>query len=662
MRQIVLGTAPPPVSGVPAWSIARISLEFREAFELTRPLEHERQVHWLMLAAIAVLGAVLRFWGLGSVGLHGDEETMAMAVRNILVDGTPNLPGGMFYPRGLTQLYLMAASVSIFGESEWALRLPSVLCGVALIPLSYFASRRFLRPSWALALSASFALLPDLILDSQTARMYIFLVAFITASMLCLFAWERTDKVRWLVGAVFALIIGLDMHSLAVAALLMFLVPGLITGDVRRLSYGAAGACIVAIAFVVIDGLVNAQYPTPSSEFAAAFPTPLRPSVAPAGFASQIHLLLGAFGVAAAFFAFRLARGTGERIVAIGVIVLLVAGIALQLVRYYHVAALCYMCGAVLARRNGASIERRDVAVFAAIALAIAAIHIVWLAPLAGTPVRLVGALVGQPSVWQYVRIAQLSPVAGVATAGLLAWGIYRLAHRQRIPDFWLLAVLGVWAPMFALGLFAWDVPSRYTSMSLAPMLLCGFATAQRFIDSFALGRTVDQQHARWSALAAAIVAVCVVNPATVVASVNTGYATHPDHKGAAEFMRTQHLTSNDIVLAEDVLQQTYYLGHVDYWLIGPQVARKFVKHTPAGVVDFYTGTPVVVSTAALDRLLEENRGKRIFIIGTGEGWWRGVRGVRQDLHEAIESDRFTTVYVGRDGLTRVLLAVPARG
>src|SRR5690606_413329 len=127
-------------------------------------------------------------------------------------------------PRGLTQLYLMAFSVQLFGESEWAWRLPSVLCGIALIPLTYFAGRRYLQPHWNLAFVAAVAFLPMLIVDSQTARMYIFLVALVTAALVCLHAWERTNKIAWLAGGVAALVLGLDMHALAVGAALLFLV------------------------------------------------------------------------------------------------------------------------------------------------------------------------------------------------------------------------------------------------------------------------------------------------------------------------------------------------------------------------------------------------------------------------------------------------------
>jgi 4-amino-4-deoxy-L-arabinose transferase-like glycosyltransferase len=142
-----------------------------QCFQLSMPAERARVAHLWWLAALTCAGVFLRFWGLGAVGLHGDEETMAMAVRHILEDGRPLLPSGMFYPRGLTQLYLMAGSVAVLGETEWALRLPSVLCGSALIPLAYVIGRRFLRPQWKHAFAADIAFLPDLIVDSKTALM-----------------------------------------------------------------------------------------------------------------------------------------------------------------------------------------------------------------------------------------------------------------------------------------------------------------------------------------------------------------------------------------------------------------------------------------------------------------------------------------------------------
>lgn len=632
-----------------------------DLFRLTVPAERERIAYLWWLAALTVAGAFVRFWGLGAVGLHGDEETMAMAVRHILEDGWPILPSGMFYPRGMTQLYLMAASVSLFGESEWALRLPSVLCGAALIPLAYVVGRRFLRAHWNLAFAAVVAFLPDLIVDSQTARMYIFLVAAIMGGMACLFAWERTGRTMWLVAAAAILVIGIDLHALAVASILMFLGPGILQRDLRKLSYGCVAAAFVALGFLVIDGWVNAQYPVPPPEFAAELgPPPWARARATQEFALTFDILLGATGLVIAFFALHVSRVIRVRAAAFASAAALLAGIALQLAVHYHLAALCYVAGVALGVRFGSAAIYRRLALFFAGSAALALIHATLLASAPGSIVKLIGGMVGQPSVWPYVRVAQLSPAAGVLTLALLAWGLYQFARGRRIADYWLYAVLGVWAPVFALGLFAWNVPPRYTEMSLVPMLLCGMAFAQRAADWICAHVARLRGRPRAEIVAAALVTLCMVNPANAARVIGAGYELHPDHKGAAEFMRSQQLTDEDIVLAEDVLQQTYYLGRVDYWLIGKNIARRFVKKHGDGVVDFYTGTPVIASAAMLDDLLQKNPHRRIFVIGSGEQQSDNRLGARgPDLHAELQSDTFKTVFVGRDGLTRVLRAVP---
>jgi hypothetical protein len=632
--------------------------DFASSLALTRPDEAERLLHRVLLVAIIAGAAFVRFWTLGDVGLHGDEETMGMAVRGILEQGAPILPSGMFYPRGLSQLLLMSASVSIFGESEWALRLPSALCGVALVPIGYALGRRFLRPHWNLAFAATLAFLPELIVYSQTARMYIFLVTCIAGSIACIFAWERTNHVRWLVAAAALLVPGIEMHTLAVASMLVFLFPGLVQGDLRKIGAALIAMTAVAIAFFSIDTFVDSHYPEPPADFVEQMgPAPLRGSAVVHSFAFAVELVLILAGIALAYCGVRVARsleGAGASIVAA---ILLLGGVALQLALFYHLAGLLYLAGAVVAVRYGAMKSKGNLIVFGLGVMAIAATHAVMIAPHAGTPIRLVGALVGQPSVWPYVRIAEFSVVAGVACAALIALGLSRFATKKSVPDAWVIAVLGVWAPVFALGLFAWNVPSRYTSMSLIPMLVCAFAFVQLLIAG--VRERIRERTSRvLEKSLAALVALCFVNPVASAAAVTGGYRTHPDHKGAAEFMRTQAITADDIVLAEDILQQTYYLGRVDYWLIGPSVARRFVMKSGDGVVDFYTGTPVIVTPAMLDGLLQENRGKRIFIIGSGEGWSNGRRGVRGELTAALESDRFETVYVGRDGKTRVLRAV----
>ena len=131
--------------------------------------EAARQLEMIALLGIVALGAVLRFWGLGVVGLHGDEKTMALPMMNVIEHGESAFPSGMPYVRAIFQVYLMAWSVELFGHSEWAMRLPSAVCGVALIPLAYYAGRRFLSTPWSLAFALVVTLLPEFMVPkSQT--------------------------------------------------------------------------------------------------------------------------------------------------------------------------------------------------------------------------------------------------------------------------------------------------------------------------------------------------------------------------------------------------------------------------------------------------------------------------------------------------------------
>lgn len=655
-------------------------------FEVTTPADRDRINHRLLLALILSVGTVARFWGLGSVGLHGDEETMAMAAMHILKDGVPVLPSGMLYPRGLTQLYLMAGCVQLFGQSEWALRLPSAVCGVALIWFAYLAGRRFLNPRWNLAFAAAIALLPEVIVYSQTARMYIFLLTSVAACMACLFAWERSDRIGWLIGAVVALAIGIELHALAVTCVLLFTLPGVLQGDWRKFAYGMAAAAVVMVFYLGIDAWVNAQYPVPPPEFAADLgPPQWERSRAPLAFAASFRIVLGLTALSSALLAIHvgrevaahaaIGRAAAQRIISMTVTLLLLAGVVAQLLLFYHVAALLYVVSLVLARRHSSSRVLLPFGYFALASALLTLIHVTTLASRPGSIVKLLGSMVGEPSVWPYLRIADFSHVAAVLAAALLVWGLYRLALGQRVPDYWLLLVIGVWIPLFAIGLFAWNMPPRYTAASLLPLLLAAFAFVQegsgRLQQKMAAQKTTRQasgapwKRRQWlssnalQTAAAALAGVLIVNPAAAARMITGGYDLYPDHKGAAEFMQSQNLAADDIVLAEDVLQQTYYLGSVDYWLISRKQARRFVELVDGHIRDFYTGTAVISTGGELDALLRSAANRRVFVIGSGENQEdhrRSMRGPQIDA--ALHSHQFVEIYTGRDGLTKVWRAV----
>lgn len=627
-------------------------------FRTTLPVVDETVTHRILLVIVLCVGAVARFWNLGGPGLHGDEDTMAMAVAHIVKDGWPTLPSGMFYPRGMTELYLMAASVQIFGDSEWALRLPSALAGIALIYLCYVAGRRFLRPEWNLAFAATIALLPDLIDYSQTARMYIFMLVAIATALVCTFAWERNGRVVWLIGAVLALTFGIELHALAVTMIPLLLLPGLLQGDRRKLLQGLVAGCLVMIAYLLIDGWVSAQYPVPPPEYAADLDPPgwrgSRTQHYPVEF--QVALLIT--GAAAAVFAVHLARKIPRTGFALTTLLLMASTVAAQLLLYYHVAALLAVTGLVIAYRGTGPVVLRRFWILTLACGLVALTQVTFLAARPGSVLQLAGAIVGQPSVWPYARIAEFSLAAGALALGALVYGLWRIASRRRAPDYSLMVLLGVGIPLFTLGYFSWNMPSRYTSASLLPMLLCALAFAQHSVD-YVARRFGIASRAVPVAAAVAIAALVIKLPA-LAAWLGAGDASYPDHKGAAQFVRSLNLQPQDIVLAEDVIEQTYYLGRVDYWLIGRKHASRYVQLVDGEIRDFYTGTRVVDDGERLRRVLSRAADRQVIIIGSGEDQSDRRRGVRgAEIAEVLGSELVETIFVGRDGLTKVWRARP---
>jgi hypothetical protein len=167
---------------------------------------------------------------------------------------------------------------------------------------------------------------------------------------------------------------------------------------------------------------------------------------------------------------------------------------------------------------------------------------------------------------------------------------------------------------------------------------------------------------AAFTALAAALVCILVIDPARLPAAVNPTYAEYPDHKGAAEFVKSQHPGPHDIIVAEDALMQTYYLGHIDYWLEDRQVAAPFLRKVDGRWVDEYTGVPLIGSGRQLERLVKRRNRGAIYVIGSGENW-PGRKTLMRGLgiEQVLRSPAFHLVYVGRDHLTDVWKVAPPR-
>jgi len=625
-------------------------------FEDTRPRASPNRRALVFLALIIAVGAAVRFWGLGNVGLHGDEKTMALPAMHLLQYGTPEMPSGFVYPRAMAQLYLMAGSAHLFGgPSAWTFRLPSAICGVLLILLTWLAGRRFLEPRWNLALTAAVALLPAFIEDAQTARMYVFLVTGVTAFMALLFAWERTGRSGWLIAAVLEMAVSLEFHTLSIFAAWLCLLPGLLQGDRRRLGQGALAFAAIVAEFVALNHWINTAYPH------ALGPVDGTPLNGPRALAPPLHLLWPlAMALPALALSWYVMRARGWLPVA-----LLAASLVAQVSRLDHVALLLIIAALVLARREG-SLPAARLALYLAVCalLAIGQARDL-LAHHSGTLSQTLGLLLGWPSVRTYIAVSSFSVAALVLAAGGLAAGLWRLAHRQRIPDHLLFLTLGAWIPLLQIGCFQWDPEPRYVEGQMLPLLIGAFAIGQWAAREWAARLTAraarasrNEGHAARTAgigtLVAAVVCILMIDPTRLRAAVDPTYANHPDHVGAAEFVESLHPRPDDIIVAEDALMQTYYLGHVDYWLQAAGMAAPYLHKVDGEWADIYTDTPLIGSGSQLERLVTRRNRGAIYVIGSGEtprdAELMQGRGITRVLHSAS----FHLIYVGRDHLTEV--------
>jgi hypothetical protein len=150
-------------------------------------------------------------------------------------------------------------------------------------------------------------------------------------------------------------------------------------------------------------------------------------------------------------------------------------------------------------------------------------------------------------------------------------------------------------------------------------------------------------------------IVVAMVNPVAAWQVAGNDYRIRPDHKGAAEFIEGLHLAESDIVIAEDSIVQTYYLGKVNYRLQSVEGARNHSVLRDGILFGQYTGTPVIGSGKDLEMVLNRDGGNRVYVISSAQGsedLRRRNRG--NGIAEVLNSGRFDIVYVGRDGKTTV--------
>ncbi len=146
-----------------------------KSFFTTLKPAHPDWLSWLILGLITGLGTVLRLPSINSILSHDEAYTFVVFSHTSLFNIISNysLPNNH-----ILNSILIYFSTLAFGIWPWAIRLPSLVAGLLLIPACYALAKTIYDPFTALASALMVAVLPGAILYSTMARGYSLVALF----------------------------------------------------------------------------------------------------------------------------------------------------------------------------------------------------------------------------------------------------------------------------------------------------------------------------------------------------------------------------------------------------------------------------------------------------------------------------------------------------
>lgn len=162
---------------------------------LRRMPEPEARTAWVLVAVVTAIGLVPRLLQFGD-GLYGDEVSTLYIVRDrsfgdmlqvISSDAEISPP-----------LYFILAWFSTkLGSAPDLVRLPSLIAGVASVPLVYAVGAKALSRAAGLIAAAAFALSPFMVAYAVNGRVYAVAIALLLASTLAMLNAIETRRTGW---------------------------------------------------------------------------------------------------------------------------------------------------------------------------------------------------------------------------------------------------------------------------------------------------------------------------------------------------------------------------------------------------------------------------------------------------------------------------------
>jgi Dolichyl-phosphate-mannose-protein mannosyltransferase len=217
-----------------------------------RALAAESRIHLVSLAATVLVALAVRIVFLFQPMRYDESDTFVHYASRPLYIGisaytAPN--------NHILHTILVHASIAVFGDSPWAIRLPAFVAGVLLVPATYLAARLLYGRATALIAAALVAASSTLVEYSTNARGYtlqalLFLLLLAVATRLV----EHDDIGAW---AAFSLLIALGMWTIptmlyGAATVIVWLAAAMalrheIERIGRRLAPAVIGAAVITL-------------------------------------------------------------------------------------------------------------------------------------------------------------------------------------------------------------------------------------------------------------------------------------------------------------------------------------------------------------------------------------------------------------------------------
>lgn len=175
------------------------------------------------MVVITLLAAILRCWQMNS-GLWLDEVTPLIAYRSESVVQLMSV----YLSTNNHLLYTILEKwlTGAFGESEWVVRLPAVVLGIATVPLSYIVARLVMNRRTSVAAALIVATSFHLVFFSQNARGYSGFLFFSLGATVCFVRALQKDRLRDWIGYALCMVLNVAFllgPSIAVLAAHMFI-------------------------------------------------------------------------------------------------------------------------------------------------------------------------------------------------------------------------------------------------------------------------------------------------------------------------------------------------------------------------------------------------------------------------------------------------------